>query len=130
MRAQVPDRSWAVRLRSKRVFRSGETYRDDPQPGRAIWSAPLRFHAQIKSSLDSVTRLARKKGATAVDVATYQHFINPTEVRNESRITTFYVMGIPGAVVVVTLSRAPEAPPTDLMERIRQAIPQIVGDLF
>ncbi len=88
-----------------------------------------KFTQDRKSALDFVQNLAKKKGATAVDVATYRHFVDPTESRNDSRITTFYVIGIPGAVVVVTLSRPPDAPPSELVERIRQAIPYIIGEL-
>jgi hypothetical protein len=87
------------------------------------------FTSNRKSALDFVDHLARKKGAKAVDVATYRYFVDPTESRNDSRIITFYVIGIPGAVVVVTLSRPPDAPPSELVERIRQAIPQIVGEV-
>jgi len=88
-----------------------------------------KFTQDRKSALDFVATLARKKGATAVDVATYRYFVDPTESRNDSRVMTFYVIGIPGAVVVVTLSRPPDAPPPELVERIRGAIPQIVGEV-
>ena len=86
--------------------------------------------AQSKDlALKFVENLARKKGAQAVDVATYRYFIDPTEGREDSRIITFCVIGIPGAVVVVSLSRQPDSPPFEQIESIRQAIPQIIGEL-
>jgi hypothetical protein len=39
------------------------------------------------------------------------------------------VIGIPGAVVVVTLSRPLDAPPSGLIELMRRTIPYIVGEL-
>jgi hypothetical protein len=99
----------------------------------AFFTATLHSNAKFtqdrKSALDFVEHLAKKKGATPVDAATYRYFVDPTESRNDSRILTFYVIGIPGAVVVVTLRRPPDAPPSEVVEKIRQAIPYIVGEL-
>jgi hypothetical protein len=95
----------------------------------ATLHANSKFTQNRKSALDFVEHLAKKKNAQPIDVATYRYFVDPAESRNESNIITFYVIGIPGAVVVVTLSRPPNAPPSELVERIRNAIPYIVGEL-
>jgi len=88
-----------------------------------------KFTQDRKSALEFVQNLAKKKGATAVDVATYRYFVDPTEARDDARVITFFVIGIPGAVVVVTLSRPTEGAASELVERVRQAIPQIVGEV-
>ena len=87
-----------------------------------------RFTKNRELALEFVGNLAAKKGAKTVDVATYRYFIDPTEGREDSRIITFCVIGIPGAVVVVSLSRQPDSPPSELVESIRHAIPQIIGE--
>jgi hypothetical protein len=101
-------------------------------PGHFL-TAALHTNPKFKQSrelaLEFVENLAKKKGAQAVDVATYKYFIDPTEGREDSRIITFCVIGIPGAVVVVSLSRQADSPPSELIESIRQAIPQIIGEL-
>jgi hypothetical protein len=102
-------------------------------PGRfftATLHARPAFTQNRKSAIDFVAHLAGKKGAQAVDVATYRYFVDPTESRNDSTILTFYVIGIPGAVVVVSLSRRPDSPPSELVEQVRQAIPYLVGELL
>jgi hypothetical protein len=101
-------------------------------PGR-FFTATLHTNPKFTQSrdlaLEFVANLARKKGAEPVDVATYRYFIDPKEGREGSRIITFCVIGIPGAVVVVTLSREPDSPPSEQVESIRRAIPQIIGEL-
>jgi hypothetical protein len=89
-----------------------------------------KFTQKKELALEFVGNLAKKKRAQAVDVATYRYFIDPTEGREDSRIITFCVIGIPGAVVVVSLRSQPDSPPSEPIERIRHAIPQIVGELL
>ena len=102
-------------------------------PGR-FFTATLHARPQFTKNralaLGFVETLAKKKGAVPIDVATYRYFVDPTEARNDSTIITFYVIGIPGAVVVVTLSRPLDAPPSEPAERVREAIPQIIGELL
>ena len=88
-----------------------------------------KFAQSKELALQFVENLAKKKSAQPVDVATYRYFIDPKEGREGSRIVTFCVIGIPGAVVVVSLSRQPDSPPSELIESIRHAIPQIIGEL-
>jgi hypothetical protein len=88
-----------------------------------------KFTQSKDLALKSVESLAKKKGAQVIDIATYRYFIDPTEGREDSRIITFCVIGIPGAVVVVSLSRQPDSPPSEHIESIRHAIPQIIGEL-
>ncbi len=88
-----------------------------------------KFTQSKELALKFVENLAKKKGAQAVDVATYRYFIDPKEGREDSRVITFCVIGIPGAVVVISLSRQPDSPSSEHIESIRHAIPQIIGEL-
>ena len=88
-----------------------------------------KFTQSKELALTFVDNLAKKKGAQAIDTATYKYFIDPTEGREGSRIITFCVIGIPGAVVVVSLSRQPDSPLSEEVKSIRNAIPQIIGEL-
>jgi hypothetical protein len=88
-----------------------------------------KFTQNKDLALQFVKNLGIKKGAQAVDVATYRYFIDPKEGRQDSRIITFCVIGIPGAVVVVSLSRQPDSAPAQHIESIRNAIPYIIGEL-
>jgi hypothetical protein len=107
---------------------NGLARREGPFLTATLHSNP-KFTRVRQSALDFVAHLANKKRALAIDVATYRYFVDPTEARDDSRIITFYVIGIPGAVVVVTLSRPLDAPPSGLIERMRRTIPYIVGEL-
>ena len=81
-------------------------------------------------ALEFVSDLAAKKGAQVVDVATYRYFADPnvhTEGRNEHN---FWVIAIPGAVVVVSLTRAAGSPFPPALESVRAAIPDIIGELL
>jgi|GEM_PF-3920155 len=88
-----------------------------------------KFTQSKELALKFVENLAKKKNAQAIDVATYKYFIDPIEGREGSRNITFCVIGIPGAVVVVSLSRQPDSPLPELIEVISHAIPQIIGEL-
>jgi hypothetical protein len=95
----------------------------------ATLHANPKFTQTKELALKFVGNLAKKKGAEAIDVATYRYFIDPAEGREDSRIITFYVVGIPGAVVVISLSREADSAPSELIDNIHKAIPQIVGEL-
>jgi hypothetical protein len=86
-----------------------------------------KFTQSKELALKFVENLAKKKGAEPIDVATYRYFIDPKEGHEDSRIITFFVIGIPGAMVVVSLSRQPDSPPSELIKSIRHAIPYIIG---
>jgi hypothetical protein len=89
-----------------------------------------KFTQSRELALEFVGNLARKKGAEAIDIATYRYFIDPKEGCDGSRVITFCVIGIPGAVVVLSLSRERGSPPSEFFENIRKAIPQIIGELL
>lgn len=89
-----------------------------------------KFTQNKSLALEFVENLAKKKGAQAIDVATYTYFIDPKEGQEESRVITFCVVGIPGAVVVLSLSRQPDSPPSELIESVRHAIPHLIGELL
>jgi hypothetical protein len=88
------------------------------------------FTKQRERALEFVASLAKKKNATPVDVATYRYFADPKVGGEGSREHHFWVIGIPGAVVVVSLTRdvGSEFPPA--MEEIRLAIPRIIGEVL
>jgi hypothetical protein len=88
-----------------------------------------KFTQSKELALKFVGNLAKKKGAEAIDIATYRYFIDPAEGCEDSRIITFCVVGIPGAVVVISLSREADSAPSELIDNIRNAIPQIIGEL-
>jgi hypothetical protein len=89
-----------------------------------------RFINQRELALEFVSQLSKKKNATAVDLATYRYFADPNVGIEKSRENNFWVIGIPGAVVVISLTRDAGAAFAPDLERIRAAIPAIVGELL
>jgi hypothetical protein len=83
-----------------------------------------------RQALEFVAKLAIKKNAKTVDLATYCYFADPNVGIEKSRENNYWVIGIPGAVVVVSLTRdvGDSFPPA--IESIRLAIPSIVGELL
>jgi hypothetical protein len=98
-----------------------------------VFTATLQTNDEFKQhrelALEFVGDLAEKKGARPIDFATYRYFIDPTEEREGERVITFFVIGIPGAVVVVSLSRQHDSPPLAHVESIRHAIPKLIGEM-
>jgi hypothetical protein len=88
------------------------------------------FKHQLESSLEFVSKLAKKKNAKVVDVATYRYFADPNVSMEKSREHNFWVIGIPSAVVVVSLTRDVGCSFSPDVERIRLAIPNIIGELL
>jgi hypothetical protein len=98
-----------------------------------VFTATLQINDEIKRhrelALEFVGHLAKKKGAQPIDFATYRYFIDPREEREGERVITFCVIGIPGSVVVVSLSRQHDSAPSPYVESIRRAIPKIIGEM-
>lgn len=105
-------------------------FADGPDP---VFTATLQTNDEFKQhrqlALEFVGHLAKMKGTRPTDFATYRYFIDPTEEREGDRVITFSVIGIPGSVVVVSLSRQHNSPPSAQFESIRHAIPKIVGEM-
>jgi hypothetical protein len=81
-------------------------------------------------ALEFISDLASKASTNVIDVATYRYFADPNTQREGTKEISFWVIGIPGAVVVVSLSRHVNEPYAESIEQVRQAIPQIVGELL
>ena len=105
-------------------------FADGPDP---VFTATLQTNDEFKQhrelALEFIESLAKKKGARPIDFATYRYFIDPTEEREGERVITFCVIGIPGSVVVVSLSRQHDSPPSPHVQSIRDAIPKIIGEM-
>src|SRR5262249_20110675 len=61
------------------------------------------FGEHRAGALDFVAHLAREKGRKVRDVGTYRYFYDPTEADVTARAMRFWVIGIPGSVVVVSI---------------------------
>jgi hypothetical protein len=88
----------------------------------AFNSDPVRAYALVD-------RLANKSGATPVDKGTYRYFKDPNVKGDEQLQHTFYVIGIPGAVFVVSIASTPNKERSEALKRIEAAIPDIIGEL-
>lgn len=89
-----------------------------------------KFKNQRELALEFVSNLAKKKNAEIIDVATYRYFADPKVAIEKSREHSFWVIGIPSAVVVVSLTRDVGSPFPPELESIRLAIPRIIGELL
>ena len=101
--------------------------------GKAVeFSATLHggFAENRAAALDFIDYLAKDRGVTPQDVGTYRFFYDPTETDIHARSERFWVIGIPGAVVVVSILCDGETPVSPLLQEVREAIPQIVGELL
>lgn len=87
------------------------------------------FAAQPKIAYTIVDNLAAKAGIKATDKGTYRYFKDPKTTGDESLEYTFYVIGIPRALVVVSIANAPGASRPESLERIESVIPDIIGEL-
>lgn len=103
-------------------------------PAKVDFTATLHtnpaFKKQREFALEFVSKLAKKKNATIVDVATCRYFADPKAGIEKSREHNFWVIGIPGAVVVVSLTRDVGCSFPPAIGRILQAIPNIIGELL
>jgi hypothetical protein len=89
-----------------------------------------KFKDQRELALEFVSELSKKKNAKVVDLATYRYFADPNVGIEKSRENNYWVIGIPGAVVVVSLSRYVGGSFPSTVEGIRLAIPRIIGELL
>jgi hypothetical protein len=83
-----------------------------------------------EDALGFVAHLAEQKGRKVKDVGTYSYFYDPTDADPAARAMRFWVIGIPGAVVVVSILCLGENPAAPLLREVSQEIPHIVGELL
>jgi hypothetical protein len=88
------------------------------------------FDEDRAGALDFVSYLAREKGRKVRDVGTYRYFFDPGEEKITARAMRFWVIGIPGAVVVVSILCEGKAPVSEPLREVRKELPQIIGELL
>jgi len=88
------------------------------------------FDEHRAGALGFVSHLAGQRGLKTRDVGTYRFFYDPTEEDATARTMRFWVIGIPGSVVVVSILCDGETPVSPLLSEVRDEIPQIVGELL
>ena len=88
------------------------------------------FEHDKKSALDFVAHLARQKRRKVQEVGTYHFFFDPTEVDITATANRFWVIGVPGAVVVVSILCNGKIPASESLREIHTELPQIVGELL
>jgi hypothetical protein len=88
------------------------------------------FEENRAGALGFVTHLAKQKKLSVRDVGTYRYFYDPTEADKRANVLRFWVIGIPGSVVVVSIQCNGETPVSPLLQEVKREIPHIVGELL
>jgi hypothetical protein len=95
------------------------------------FSATLHdFQEHRSASLDFVTYLAGKKNLRTRDKGTYRFYYDPADAPPSAVSHRFWVVGIPGAVVVISLLGTRDAAATDALKEVWDAVPDLVGEMF
>jgi hypothetical protein len=101
--------------------------------GREVqFSATLHggFEHDPAKAFDFVSHLAEKKDRKVRDVGTYRYFSDPGDADIEATAMRFWVIGIPGAVVVVSILCNGKTPVSEPLQEVRQEMPHIVAELL
>jgi hypothetical protein len=101
--------------------------------GRDVeFSATLHggFEENRSAALDFVAHLARKNRRKTRDVGTYRYFFDPAQEDITATAPRFWVIGIPGAVVVVSILCHGKTPVSEPLRAVRREVPHIVGELL
>lgn len=88
------------------------------------------FKKDRAGALDFVTTLAEEKKLKTRDVGTYRYFFDPTDEDPNEVANRFWVVGVPGAVVVISVLGTRESAASEVLGKIRTEIPNIVGELL
>lgn len=88
------------------------------------------FEDNSSDSLAFVSHLAKKGKHKLRDVGTYRYFFDPTDVDRNARAMRFWVIGIPGAVVVVSILCNGVVPVSAPLQDVMKELPHIVGELM
>lgn len=95
----------------------------------ATLHANEEFHSDPAAAYDFLDHLAEKSSVEPTDKGTYRYYKDPNLTGDEQLQYTFYVIAIPGSVVVVSIASPPDLERPDSLARIENAIPDIVGEL-
>lgn len=87
------------------------------------------FRGDPRMAYGFLDHLAEKHAATPIDKGTYRYFKDPKTTGDDQLEYTFYVVAIPGAVVVVSVASAPGLDRPVPLSRIEAAIPDLIGEL-
>lgn len=87
------------------------------------------FQADPALAYEFLDHLALKSSAEPTDKGTYRYFKDPKQTGDEQLDYTFYVIAIPGAVVVVSFASATGRKRPESLARIEEAIPDLIGEL-
>jgi hypothetical protein len=122
------------RARMAKFGENGTLYASFTRDNKIDFTATLhtnpKFKNQRELALEFISQLSKKKNAKVVDLATYRYFADPTVGIEKSRENNYWVIGIPSAVVVVSLTRDVGGSFPPAIEGIRLAIPNIIGELL
>jgi hypothetical protein len=88
------------------------------------------FGDDKEGALNFVNHLARQKRRKVRNVGTYSFFFDPTEVDITATANRFWVIGVPGAVVVVSILCNGKMPVSESLREVRTELPHIVGELL
>ncbi len=98
----------------------------------AEFSATLHsgFEGNRSGALDFVSHLAKKGGHRVREVGTYRYFFDPTDEDISARAMRFWVIGIPGAVVVMSMLCNGKTPVSAAFQDVVKEVPHLVGELL
>jgi hypothetical protein len=88
------------------------------------------FDEAHAGALDFVAHLAKQKRRKVTDVGTYRYFFDPTDEDITATAMRFWVIGIPGSVVVVSILCHGKTPVSEPLKEVRKELPHIVGELL
>jgi hypothetical protein len=88
------------------------------------------FEGDASQALDFVAHLAKQRSLKIHDAGTYRWCYDPTDAPPKAVAPRFWVVGIPGAVVVISLTGTRKGPVSEILREVREEIPHIVGELM
>jgi hypothetical protein len=88
------------------------------------------FEGDASRALDFVADLAKQRSLPIHDKGTYRWFYDPTDAPPKAVAHRFWVVGIPGALVVISLTGTRKGPLSEILREVRDEIPHIVGELM
>jgi hypothetical protein len=88
------------------------------------------FEDRRRAALEFVSHLARKNRRTVREVGTYRYYYDPTDADVSDTALRFWVIGIPGAVVVLSILCRGKKPVSDPLQEVHDAIPYLVGEIL
>lgn len=88
------------------------------------------FEQDRADALHFLAHMAQKRGLKVQNFGTYSYFFDPTDAPPTAKALRFWVIGVPGAVVVVSISCEGDKPVSPLLQEVKQQIPQIIGELL